>query len=539
MSRKRNRSVIEIDDDHVTNLNLNGDWINENDGENENDDDDDEYMPIQTTTNPISRNSMMHDMNSEVKNDSEEYQTGMMSLRGLQSLGVNSLDVQTDVSIIQKKKAASSVLVILPGQLLPPHHTATDTATTMKHVKIGRIDGFHNIDGTSPNNNHLTLSLGTGTATTTNTGTSMSHEASTTETVTASTTTTACAPTLQFRGRSIPTTTTFVLLQITGGPAGTTTTATTPHKKSTKVIKPKIICKGVYNNVIVFGKGELSAEEPHVPSAASMITNSDPIIHVSVASSSLESNEIPSVDPLSSTLTLYGDIHIDNTQPVIAEDMYGTEVRKFPAIESSTDEHPKLLRTTPTKPSNTKTTKFLLPSTPLHHVDESKTGDVSIPKPVASKPKSPPVAIQSKRSNPSRQSVDNNVNVVSTTVTAQKRNAHPMSSKRHNRQQGPDQEQTIDPSPAGKNTAKSLSLTSPQTTDSNAEVTNQVLPDVTPLSQQEPLLIRTAVSTYNTGSSRKRRRTRNSDATTKSPGGNKKVIYTLDTDDDEFAFLGG
>jgi hypothetical protein len=76
-------------------------------------------------------------------------------------------------------------------------------------------------------------------------------------------------PTIVLHGRSISTKTTFVLLHIT---TTTTTTTTQGNSKSTTKItpstkysnkkqqpsnKPKALCKGIYQNVIVFGEGRI------------------------------------------------------------------------------------------------------------------------------------------------------------------------------------------------------------------------------------------------------------------------------------------
>jgi hypothetical protein len=83
-------------------------------------------------------------------------------------------------------------------------------------------------------------------------------------------------------------------------------------------------------------------------------------------------------------------------------------------------------------------------------------------------------------------------------------------------------------------------LSGPDTSDSI--VSTSVAPKVTtsPL-RQHPINPETSMSTsIITSSCRKRRRCRNVVKTTvKSPSSKDKVIYTLDTDDDEFAFLGG
>ena len=462
-----------------------------------------------------------------------------MSLRRLQSLGVNCLDVQADVSAATKKKSDSSILVILPGRLHQPNNTEDNTMKE-KHIQIGRIDGFHNTDQTSPNFNHLTLSLG-GTscrgsnneiASTTvfNVAASNSNRAKGEDLMNVSTT----APTIRFRGRSMPTTTTFVLLHVvTGGNTTAPSTGTTTHKKSTKVIKPKVICKGVYNNVVVFGKGEqLLQEEVHatttVPTTSSSIA--DPIINVTppVPTSHYHDSDgvPPDHPPISKTSSR--DIHNHTTQPLINEGSHGSEDGKLPEIERSTNVNLKSPPQEAAKRPTTRMTTSQLPSASPHPVRRKIEQEFSPSLSSQLEKQNPHIEIQSK-SNQHHESSVNNAIIATSAASAYNVTTHTISSKRGNQQQGRDHDQRIDSSPNNENLATTMSMTCPQTPDSM--VTDQVLPEATTSSlQKQPLVAKATI----TSSSRKRRRCRNTAAT------NKKIIYTLDTDDDdEFAFMGG
>jgi hypothetical protein len=542
--------------------------VNVDNGTEEENDSYDEYMPIQTTTNPITKDSMIQTMYSDETN--EEYPSELMSLRGLQSLGVNSLDVQTDVSTVgvKKMKSDSSLLVLLPGRLQPPpNHNTTDDDPTMKHIPIGRIDGFHKFDGTSPNDNHLTLSIGGGgggggvgsftnnattTTTTSKVAASVSNKSMEEDVMNASTTTANSTPAIQFRGRTMPTTTTFVLLHVTCGNTTTiaTTGTTTPHKKSTKHIQPKVICKGVYNNVIVFGKGELMQEDIRTTTTTAASTNTtrvshDPIIE---APHQEDSHGIPSDGP--PTAIAGEETRIHHTQSMIPEYHHGTtgsssEDGKLPAIEKSATVDPKSPPPPPSpvaKRSNTRGAKSQLPSTLAPHPIHIKTEkEYSSSLSSQQKKQKKPIEIQSKRSNQHHASSVTNCSIAATVGTAHIETARSRSSKQRNQQQSRQYIQAIESSTAGMHAETVSSMTCPQTPQ--LKETKQVLPE-TPtasLSQQQSLVTKAAVSSCKS-SSRKRRRSRNIDATNKSPGGNEKnpPVYTLDTDDDdEFAFLGG
>jgi hypothetical protein len=257
--------------------------------------DHDSYMPIQST-NPIT----IDDLNKSIDTNNEDtnrYES--IGIRKLQSIG-SIFDIQTDTSLSYRKKQSSSmntdsssVLVILPGNiqfhknninhLNESNHQQQNDQLEQKQVRqqqqepefttVGRIEGFHNYSSnnsiTTPNN--LTLTLGgsrCGKDSYTNRYMNQHHTSSLSSSngddeavkhvhsneISSSTTT---QPTIVLHGRSIPTKTTFVLLHVTIPTSKTKSTPSNKNKKQEQSNQqPKVICKGLYQNVIVFGEGK-------------------------------------------------------------------------------------------------------------------------------------------------------------------------------------------------------------------------------------------------------------------------------------------
>ena len=503
MSRKRHRSLIDISsnddgDEFAAALEM-----NHNSDANPHHDHnmDDEYMPIQLGTNPINGDSMVSDIMNDADDVNEE--PGMMSssLRALQSLGGNGWDVQADV---KKKKA--SVLVLLPGRLLPPapDHNSHFTTSNNKMkdetpVKIGRIEGFHRIDGTSPNANHLTLSLG---------DTSNPSDEQ--------------LPTVEFRGRSIPTTTTFVLLHVTGATNNNPGTTTPNHKKQ---VKPKVVCKGVFQNVIVFGKGALiNTEETVAPTTTTYATTTttptaDPPIQVP------ESHDNPLDVTMPATPPPIRSSHvIESTQKALIADECANDDGTAPVDmeHNSTQGDPKLAKHK--SPPRTRTAKSKSSSLPA--VGETSQPDQ--PSSIVGIPSHQPSHVLAG---------DSHDNIAVTTAEPDHDvNARSMQKRRHVPPKVPlSHEWTMDASPSTM--VPTRSWTTPQKTIEST--VSNVVADTIVSSQSQSNLTKTT-SGGNNSSSRKRRRTRQMDATTSSSKSTKEAIgFTLDAEDDEFAFLGG
>jgi hypothetical protein len=182
---------------------------------------DDDCMPIQSS-NPI----------TQLGGDDGHLPMGA----GLLSLG-GTCDIHTT----KKKMNASTVdsaLVLLPGIL--QLHPSRDPISS-SHPTIGRLEGFHQQDGT-PSSNNLTLTLGG----------SCAMNSSETENGKNKYDVPTESPKVILRGRAMSSKTTFVLLHVT------------PSSKKTKTIKkqapPKVVCKGVYRNVLVFGEGMVKSD---------------------------------------------------------------------------------------------------------------------------------------------------------------------------------------------------------------------------------------------------------------------------------------
>jgi hypothetical protein len=181
---------------------------------------DDDFMPVQST-NPI----------TQMVGDDGHLPIGA----GLLSLG-STCDIHT----AKKKMSAStvdSVLVLLPGILELSNRRASRSSS---YSTIGRLEGFHQ-QGSTPSVNNLTLSLGGYS----DTNSSENSNGKTEDDILATE-----SPKIVLRGRAIPSKTTFVLLQVT---------ASAKNKTNKKQPPPKVVCKGVYRNVLVFGEGAVAA----------------------------------------------------------------------------------------------------------------------------------------------------------------------------------------------------------------------------------------------------------------------------------------
>ena len=245
---------------------------------------DDACMPVQST-NPI----------TQMGGDDGHLEMGS----NLLSLG-STYDIHTSKKKNMKASSVDSVLVLLPGILQFP----LQSHATSPHTTIGRLEGFRPKDTTNAAaRNNLTLTLGGNKDTTNRENSSKSTNDDDDDDDNNDSKLYSEPPKIVLRGRAIPSKTTFVLLHVT---------AASSTKSTKKQLPPKVTCKGVFRNVLVFGEGTVTGHpkdgigetsdrpwrhygasercENHIPSTPSILaskTKHDSFIHTSIHSAGI------------------------------------------------------------------------------------------------------------------------------------------------------------------------------------------------------------------------------------------------------------